>query len=69
MKRTRSSFIANVSRNKGELDVLLLHIDDHKEAAKKKNALDDAFVKCIQHCEKYFVEVPASDSFVDVKAE
>jgi len=67
MKRKRSAFIANVSRIQGELDVLLLDIDNHKEAAEKKNALDDAFVKCIQHCEKYFVEVPASDSFVDVK--
>ena len=68
MRRTRSGLIANVSRIQGELDVLLLDIDNHKEAAEKKNALD-AFVKCIQHCEKYFLEVPASDSFVDVKAE
>ena len=69
MKRTRSGLIANVSRLQGELDVLLLDINNHKETAEKKNALDEAFVKCIQHCEKYFVEVPASDSFVDVKAE
>ena len=69
MKRTRSGLIANVSRLQGELDVVLLDINNHKEAAEKKNALDEAFVKCIQHCEKYFVEVPASDSFVDVKAE
>ena len=69
MKRQRSGFIVNVSRLQGELDVLLLDIDNHKEAAEKENALDDAFVKCIQHCEKYFVEVLASDSFVDVKAE
>jgi len=69
MKRTRSGLIANVSRLQGELDVLLLDINNHKETAEKKNALDEAFVKCIQHCEKYFVEVPASDSFVDIKAE
>ena len=69
MKRQRSGFIVNVSRLQGELDVLLLDIDNHKEAAEKENALDNAFVKCIQHCEKYFVEVLASDSFVDVKAE
>jgi len=68
MKRT-SGLIANVSRLQGELNVLLLDINNHKEAAEKKNALDEAFVKCIQHCEKYFVEVPASDSFVDVKVE
>jgi len=40
--------------------------NNHKEAAEKKNALDDAF-KCIQHCEKYFLAVPVSDSFEDVK--
>ena len=40
--------------------------NSHKEAAEKKNALDDAF-KSIQHCEKYFLAVPVSDSFEDVK--
>jgi len=58
-----------VSRIQGELDVLLLYINNHKEATERKNLLYNAFVKCIQHCEKYFLEVPASDSFEDVKAE
>jgi len=55
LTRTRTGFIANVSRIEGELDVLLLDIDSHKEEAEKKNDLDNAFVKCIQHCEKYFL--------------
>jgi len=43
MKRTRSYFFANMSRLQGELDILLLDINNRKEATEKNNALHQCF--------------------------
>jgi len=61
--KSRSGFLSNVTRLQGELDVLLQDVSNYEEASEKKGALDEAFTKCLEFCERYISEVPCTEDY------
>ena len=69
MKRTRSGLIGNVTRIQGELDVLMLERSQYEPACTKKNDLDDAILKCMEHASSYLQAIPDDDDYQTARLE
>jgi len=67
MMKSRSGLLANVTRLRGELEVLFLDIADYEEASRKKVGFDEAFDKCLEFCKKYSCEVPSGELYTAEK--
>ena len=69
LKNSRSGFISHVTKLQGELATLFDDVTQCKEATLKKNALDEAFQKCLEQCNLYISEIPATEDFEEQMQE
>jgi len=70
MKRSRSGLLGFVTKLQNELDCLLKDTALYNEALKKKQAFDDALLKCTEHSAAYIQAIPRNrPDYHEVKLE